>query len=188
MRRPRTTRHFLEIHKSPIGDVSWFQSEIIAHSRRNIEPSTFVQVWFWPFITENVLPVVGSEWSGIFPLRVGHLVPLANCNPPAFAGRYAWALISIFEPRNHSGSFGTMPRFGFVVIRQCAIKRILLGREFCRDKSVSLRPVRIIESAITFRPIRIPRTGSIRHRIVRGRVFTDPENRRHNLQISQFLR
>src|SRR6266700_3497513 len=31
MRRPRATRHFIEIHEPPVADVGWFQSEVIAH-------------------------------------------------------------------------------------------------------------------------------------------------------------
>jgi len=50
-----------------------------------------------------------------------------------------------------------------------------------RSKPASLSLIGIIESAITLCPIRVPRTGSIRHWIVCGRFFTDPENRRHNL-------
>src|SRR4029453_9974640 len=70
MRRPRTTRHFLEIHEPPICDVSWFQSEVIAHSRRNIEAGAFVEIRLRPFVPENVLPMISAEWSGVFPLRI----------------------------------------------------------------------------------------------------------------------
>ena len=36
-RCPGSARHFAEFHESPIGDVRFFQPEIIAHSRGDIE-------------------------------------------------------------------------------------------------------------------------------------------------------
>ena len=156
MRRPRTTRHFLEIHKSPIGDVSWFQSEIIAHSRRNIEPSAFVQVWFWPFITENVLPVVGSERSGVFPLRIRGSIASADCDPSVFASRYGRSLLRFSKPRNNPRRFGPMTFTCFVVVGKRAVKWVEPWRETYRNVIAAMSRIRFVDSTVIFCPLLVP--------------------------------
>ena len=67
-----------------------------------------------------------------------------------------------------------------VVVGQCTIKRILSRREIRGNVTRAVRPIRIIESTVTASPVLVPRTRTIRHRIVSTRLLADPENRRHN--------
>src|SRR5439155_20397175 len=68
--RPWPAWHVLKIDKLPVGHVSFLQSKVIAHGGRDIQASTFIQVGFWPFVAKNVLPVIGTERAGVFPLRI----------------------------------------------------------------------------------------------------------------------
>src|SRR6185437_14567150 len=52
MSGPRSARHFAEIYKLPVGYVCFLQSKVIAHSRRNIEASAFVQIGLWAFVAK----------------------------------------------------------------------------------------------------------------------------------------
>src|SRR5260370_27356920 len=155
----------------------------MAHRRRNIETSALVQVRFWTLIAENVLPMVCSKRSGIFPLRVGDLVSLANRNPAILANGDARPLIRFVKPRNDPRRFGPVASGGFVVVGKCVIKGILPRSEFRRNVIPPARRIVIVKAAVTFRPLFVPRTDSVRHRIVFTRFFAYPEKRRHNLLL-----
>ena len=43
-----------------------------------------------------------------------------------------------------------------------------------------MRRIGIVEAAVTLRPFLIPRTRAVRDRIIFGRLFANPENRRHD--------
>src|SRR5512133_2893070 len=85
MRGPWAARYFARIHKLPFGHVCFFQSEVVAHGRRNIEARAFVEIRLWAFVAEHVLPVVGAEWACIFPLRISSPVTFANGDPSTLA-------------------------------------------------------------------------------------------------------
>ena len=63
----------------------------------------------------------------------------------------------------------------FVVIRQCAVKRILPGREIHWYVIMAPRRLRIVIAAVVFRPGCVPAAGMVRHGIIRGRIFANPE-------------
>src|SRR6266487_2110471 len=75
---PRARRHIAHFDKLPIGHVGWRQLEIIAHGRRNIQTSSTIQIWFWPFILEHVLEVIGAKWTAILPLRIARAISFSN--------------------------------------------------------------------------------------------------------------
>src|SRR6266700_3263358 len=59
---PGTRRHIPRLDKLPIGRVRRLESEVIADCGRNIQPSTIVQIWLWPFILEHVLEMIRAKW------------------------------------------------------------------------------------------------------------------------------
>src|SRR6266480_2360257 len=176
MRRPGTAWHFIEIHEPPIGDVSWFQSEVIADGRRNIEPGAFVQVRFWPVVTENVLPVVGAEWSGVLPLRIRGSIAFADRDPSVFASRYGRSLVPFFKPRNNARRFGSMAFPRFIIVGEGAVEWIEPWREFYRNVIAATSRIRVVHSAIIFGPFLVPGAHPIGNGIVAGWFFADPEN------------
>src|SRR5262249_27374379 len=127
-----------------------------------------------------ILPVIGAKRSRVLPLRVGDLVALANRDPATFANRHPRTLIRFIEPRNHPGGFRPMTGRGFVVVGKGAVKWILAGREFYRRVIAAMRWIRVVETAVTLRPLLIPRTLSVWHRNVFGRLLANPGNRRHD--------
>src|SRR5204863_1675471 len=91
--RPRPARHVLKIHKLPVGHVRFFQSQVIARGGRDIQAGALVKVGLWPFIAKNVLPVIGTERTGIFPLRINCSIAFANGDPSVLTGGNSWALV-----------------------------------------------------------------------------------------------
>src|SRR5207244_6113745 len=108
MSRPWAVRHFAEFYKLPVGHVCFLQSKIIAHSRRNIETRAFIQIGFGAFIAEHVLPVIGAEWAGIFPLSVNRPIAFANGDPSIFTSRNAGALVRSSKPGNNAWCLRSM--------------------------------------------------------------------------------
>src|SRR5262249_17442736 len=145
-----------EIYKPPVSDVSWFQAKVIAHGRRNIEAGAFVQVWLWPFVSENVLPVIGAERSCVFPLRVCDAVAFTDGDPVVFTGGNRRALICFAEPGNNSRRFGPMTLPPFVVVRERAIKRIEFWREVYGDIIAATSRIRLVHAAVVFGPLIVP--------------------------------
>src|ERR1700720_455619 len=127
--------------------------------------------------------MVGPKRSGIFPLRVRDLVSLLNRNPSILANRHARSLIRFLEPRNDLRRFGPVAAGGFVVVGQRAVKWVLPRREFYWSVIVPARRIRIIQTAVTLRPLFVPRTGAVGYRIIFAWFFSDPENGRHDLAL-----
>ena len=88
-------RDFREVHESPIGHVGIAEPEKIADCRGDIEPGALVEIWFGAFVAKNVLPVIGAERPGIFPLRVSDPITFANCNPTILARANCGPLIVV---------------------------------------------------------------------------------------------
>src|SRR5438128_12653115 len=82
---PRARRHIAHFDKLPIGQIGWSESEVIAHRRGNIQTSSLVQIWFWPFILEHILEMIGAKRTAIFPLRVAGTVVFVNGDPAILA-------------------------------------------------------------------------------------------------------
>ncbi len=156
------------------------EAEIIAHRRRDIEPGATVEVRLGPLVSEDVFPMIGAKRARILPLRVDGAVAFADRDPAAFANRDARSAIGFLEPRHDPGRLRPMTFARLVVVGQRAIKRVLPRGEFYRDVVLAMRRVRIVVAAVVFRPGRVPTAGVIRDRVIRGRIFADPENRRDN--------
>src|SRR5439155_6492948 len=104
-RRPRPARYFAKLHEAPVGHIRFVQSEIVTHSGRDIETRAFVQIGFRTFVAKDILPMVRSERSCVFPLRINRSIPFANRDPSILAGGNTGALVSFLEPRNDAGRF-----------------------------------------------------------------------------------
>src|SRR5437773_11618129 len=126
---PRARRHIAHFDKLPIGYVGWRECEIIAHGRRNIQTSSMVQIWFWPFILEHVLEMIGAEWAAIFPLRIASTIPFSDGDPVIFAHGLTRSGVKLFEPRNHERSFRFKLTMCDIVVRLGAVEGVLV-----RDK------------------------------------------------------
>src|ERR1043166_1412085 len=69
--------------------------------------------------------MIGPERSAILPLRETSAVPLANGNPVMLTNGFSRAGVSLLEPRDHERRFWFELAVAHVVIRQCAVERIL---------------------------------------------------------------
>src|SRR5207253_7832344 len=127
--------------------------------------------------------MIGAKRTGIFPLRIGHAIAFADCDPAAFTCANGWTLIGLLEPWDDLGRFRPMTGRGFVVIGQSAIKRILCRYEIRRNVTNTVSAIRVVESTVIPGPIFVPRTRTIWDRIVPARLLTDPENGRHNFLL-----
>src|SRR6476661_1439062 len=124
--------------------------------------------------------MIGAERSGIFPLRIGDVVTLANRNPSTFASGNSGALISFIEPWNNTRRFGAMTLPRFVIIRKRAVKRILSGCEFYRNVIAPITRIRIIHAAVVLGPGRVPGAYPVGNWIIRGRFLADPKDGCHD--------
>ena len=130
---PRARRDIVRIDKLPIRYVGRLKSEVITHCRRNIEPCAVVQVRFRPLVAEDVLKVIGAERTAIFPLRVTGAVTFANRDPAMPANRLSLAHVITFKPWNDERRLRFELSVRHVVVRQRAVKRILLRNEIHWD-------------------------------------------------------
>src|ERR1700731_1714916 len=71
----------------------------------------------------------------------------------------------------------------FVVVRQRAVKGILAWCEFYRRVVASVRRIGVVKPSVTFGPLVVPAARAIRHRIIFGWLFTNPENRGYDLSF-----
>src|SRR2546430_14391327 len=101
--------------------------------------------------------MIGPKRTGIFPLRVGHAIAFADCDPAAFTCANGWTLIGLLEPWDDLGPFRPMTGRGFVVIGQSAIKRILLRDENRRHATKTVGAARVVESTVIAGPAFAPR-------------------------------
>src|SRR3954452_15044045 len=153
----------------------------ITNCRRNIETCAFIEIRLWPFVSENILPVVGSERPGVFPLRIGGSVALTDRHPASFAGGYRGPLIGLVEPRNNIWRFGTMTLLRFVVIGQCTVEGIESRGEFHRHIIAAMSRIRVIRPTVLFSPLCVPRAHAIGDGIVGRRFLANPENGSDNI-------
>ena len=109
----------------PVGHIGRAEAEIIAHSRRDIEAGSVIQIRLWAFILENILEMVGPERPAVFPLCIAHAAALADGDPVILANRMARLGISGPEPRNDQRRFRLELAVRHVVIGQSAVERIL---------------------------------------------------------------
>ena len=147
-----------------------------------------VEVRLRPLVPENVLPMIGPERPAIFPLRVTDAVAVANRDPAIFADRMPLLHKRLPEPGHDDRRLRFELPMRDIVVGQRAIKWILPRDEVDRDVVMPARRIGVIEAAVVARPVRVPRALVIRHRIVRGRLFADPENGRDDVRLPRITR
>ena len=86
---PWAGRHVTDFDKLPVDDVGWRETEIIAHSGRNVQTSSVVNIWLGTLISEDVLKMIGEKRATILPLRITRAIAFPNRNPTIPAYRSA---------------------------------------------------------------------------------------------------
>ena len=81
---PGSRWHFPEIDKLPVAGIDVAKAEVVAYRRRHIKPGGLVQIRSRAFVAKNILPVIGGEWSAVFPLSVANAVIMADRDPMTF--------------------------------------------------------------------------------------------------------
>ena len=147
-----------------------------------------VQVRPRPFVSENILIMIGAKRSAIFPLRVADAVAMTDRDPSDLCKRNAPAGQSLPKPRDDHRRFGFKLSVRDIVIGQRAVKRILPRDEVYRDVVVARGGIGVVVAAVIARPIRVPRTFVIRHRIISGRHFANPKNGRDDVRLPRITR
>src|SRR5213075_1460450 len=130
--------------------------EIVTHSGRDIETRASVQIGFRTFVAKDILPIIGAERPGVFPLRISRSIPLANRDPSILAGGNAGALVRFLEPRNDAGRFRPVTIDCLVGVWEGAVKRVLSRRELYRNVIAAMRGIWVVKSAIISAPIFVP--------------------------------
>jgi hypothetical protein len=174
--RPRSAWHFPKGDKLPVGHVRLFQCEIVADGWRDIEARAFIEIKSRTFIAKNVLPVIGTERSCVLPLRVSRAIAFADGDLSVFARRGGRALIRFFKPRYNAWRFEPMTCACLIVVRKRTIKWVLSRREFYRDVVASVGRIRVVKTAVIFRPLFVPRACAIWDGIISARLFADPKD------------
>src|ERR1700745_792763 len=126
---PWPGRNIAHFHKLPVGHIGWAEPEVIAHSRGDIETCSVIQVRFRALILENILEMVGTEGSAIFPLGIANTIAFADRQPVVFANRAARFAIGTPKPRDNPRGLRLELSVRDIVVREGAIKRILPGRK-----------------------------------------------------------
>ena len=125
--------------------------------------------------------MIRSERSRVFPLCISDSIAFANCDPSIFASGNGRTLVGLLKPWDNTGCFRPVASMCFVVVRQCAVKWVLLRSKFYRDIILSTSRIGIIETAVAFGPLFIPRTCVIRDEVMSTWLFADPKNRSYNI-------
>jgi len=180
---PGTMRHFTKFHKPPVSHVGRFQSEIVSYGGRNIESGALIQVRFRSFVAKDILPMVGSERSRIFPLCISDSIAFADCNPSIFASGNSRSLVGDLKPRNNTRRFRPVAGMCLVIVRQRAVKRVLPRLKLCRRIITPFGRIGVVKATIIFSPLLIPGTRAIRDEIISARLFADPKNCGHDVRF-----
>src|ERR1700722_4393565 len=174
--RPGTGWDGANVNEFPIAGVQPPQTQIIAHSRRNIQSRVMVTICSGAFVTKNIFPVFGSERSDVLPLRIADSVSMADCYPAAFAYGLAVSNEGGFEPGNHPRGFRSGVMVLDIIVGQCDIKRVLPRRETERDKIPPSTRVRVIVASVAGEPSNIPGALLVRNRVIDSRFLTNPKD------------
>ena len=125
--------------------------------------------------------MIRSEWPRIFPLCISDSIGLADLDPSIFASRNSRTLVRLLKPWDNTRPFRLVASMCFIVVRECAVKRVLLRCKFYRDVIAPMGRIRIIETAVAFGPLFIPRTCVIGDEVMSTWLFADPKDRGYNI-------
>ena len=142
-----------------------------------------VQVRFRALVAEDVLKMVCAKRPAILPLRVAKAIAFANSDPAIAADRLPRSAVGLLEPRDYQRRFRLKLAVRDVVIRQRDVKRILPRDERDRNVIPARTRVRVVRAAVIRRPIQIPRTLVVRHRIVSAGLFPHPKHSGDNARF-----
>src|SRR5262249_26483406 len=117
-----------------------------------------------------------SERPRVFPLCISDSIALSDCDPSVFASGKSRTLVGRLKPRNNAGRFWTVASMCFVVVRQCAVKWVLLRCKFYRDVVTSMGRIRIVETTVAFGPLFVPGARAIRNQIISTWLLSDPKD------------
>src|SRR6516165_10212653 len=134
-----------------------------------------VKIRLRTLIAENILKMVCAKWPTILPLRVAEAVAFADGDPTVAADGLPRPGVRLLEPWDYQRGFRLKLAVSDVVIRQRAVERILPRDKRDWDVIPARARVRGIRAAVIRRPIVIPRTLVIRHRIVSAGLFPHPK-------------
>ena len=120
--------------------------------------------------------MVRSEGSCVFPLRISNSIAFADRDPSILASGNSRTLVRLLKPRNNTRRFRPMTSMCFVVVRECAVKWVLLRCKFYRDVITSMGGIWIVKTTVVFGPLFVPGTCAIRDEIISTWLFADPKD------------
>src|SRR5437868_8152817 len=132
--------------------------------------------------------MIRPKWSAIFPLGVTDPVTLTDRHPAVFTNRMARFGVGALEPRNYQRRFGFELAMRHIVVRKCAVEGILTRDEGGGDVISPGGGIGVIETAEIARPVRVPTTLEIGHRVIAASLFTYPKHRRHDVCLPGITR
>src|SRR5438046_9187922 len=118
---------------------------------------------FRTFVAKDILPIIGTERSCVFPLRINRSIPFANRDPSILAGGNAGALVRFLEPRNDAGRFQPVTGRRLVIVWERAVKRVLSRRELYRNVIAPVAAIGIVKYAVTSAAIFVAGASPVRH-------------------------
>ena len=127
--------------------------------------------------------MVGAKRAAILPLRVADAIPFANGNPTMPADRLPRPGVGLLEPRNNQRRFRLKLPVRDIGLGQREVERVL--PRYKRDWNVipARARLRVVCAPVIRRPIQIPRTLEVRHRIVSAGLFPHPEHRGNDIHF-----
>src|SRR5215211_5227529 len=127
--------------------------------------------------------MICAKRAAILPLRIANAVALANRYPAITADRLSRSGVGLLKPGDYQRRFRFELPMRHIVIRECAIERILSRNEGYWNVIAARTRLRAVRTAVIRCPIKIPRTLVVRHRIISARFFTHPEHRRYDIHF-----
>ena len=180
---PRTRRHIADFYELPVGHVSRRQPQIIANRGGHIQAGPMVKIRLRTLVPEDVLKMVCAKRAAILPLRVADAIALANSDPAITAYGLSLARVRLLEPRDHERRFRLELPMRHIVIRECEVEWILPRDKGYWDVIPACARLRVVRPTVIRRPIIIPATFVVRHRIISARFLTHPEDRRYDVHF-----
>src|SRR6187551_908672 len=78
---PRTVRHLVFFHKTPVTVVATAEAKVVTNGGRQVDAGTVVFRVAGPGITEDVVSIRGDEGTAIAPLSVAGFFVITNRDP-----------------------------------------------------------------------------------------------------------
>src|SRR5262249_43825836 len=131
--------------------------------------------------------MVCSKRSCVFPLRIRDSIAFADGDPAIFASGNSRALVRVFKPRDNTRRFRLVTSTRFVIVRKRAIKWVLPRCKFYGDIIGPISRIRVVETAIVFCPLFVPRTCAVGNKIVSTWLFADPKECGYDICFPRIL-